>query len=734
MTIKNTNPQLIDKLLLHLNKEIIANESARKKILNAHDIESPIDKIVVKLINWNFSEISESELKTALENFGPEELEILSELKNTLDKYDMSEDFEFYAPDKEIPEVLKTVLDISREDAIKYILSSFVSIKETIKDINIRLQRIKNELAEKGIEHQVIYAFKDSLIDILKSLERKRKLETDEYNNLYENNKKLFKIFTLVKESLERVLTQEEKDTIYNYLINSQIENKMDIYIEVVSIGLKQARIKAQQPDSYSRDRIHDVVEENIQKQKTEVASKNAKRQESEWKNLFEETIKKINENTKLTSIQKRILEKIIRSSIKIESSELNLYEELLDDHKNKKISLNSRQEVYSGLRSFEEIEIGTISIDLALNLMENLENHEEDILEIIDFIVDRYNQCFLSEEEINDVKQLIEKIEENYPNLSYILYTDEKKIELEEKFKEYNGNIQKFINYANYNNIQLDEGYDSFIENTFKKIIKNTLEELKNAKEKGKILKLKNQLEDWEEKYSKYSNDMESAIQQYTIEDIENMDLASQNVIIFLRDEEGTAVYKSGLLNNGLNKNGKFLAKSVQKARDIINQVVFGDNIEFNPGHSKFVAYINENNEGRKDSGTSKDRTGNHVIIADHYLIRLSRGEEARISAIELNKIPEANKKKIGISPEKTIFLIVGVREINHDQKSKGYSKMAEEALQYKERIAHIVSKFENPETSKETLLSYIADSYGLLDQILNGGISKKQKKGGKK
>lgn len=726
----------VEELLEFLDKEITINQVAKTDLLTKYHRESIIDKIIVQLKKGKISEITISDLKKVMENFGIEEYDVFLKLKKVLDKYDMSEYLTSSA-------VTKEGFATSRDDAINYILTFVSDLQELVKDKNILEEETISELETQGIETDVIDAFIRILIIILRELEIKRILETEEYKQLYQNVKDLTNIYTLLKESNERLLTQEEKDKIYNYLINSAIDDKLTIYTTLVSIWLEKARtlsiVKIVEPESIIpleepiTPEIIQKVEENLVAQKEKVQTQTNKRTKEDWIRLFEETINRINETTKLTSAQKKVLEKIILNSLKISQEDLNLYEELLSFHE--EISLDGRKQAYSDLKDFDESAHGTISIDLVLNLIPNLENVDlSEVFKIIEYIIDKYNQCYLSQEEILEVSELIRTIQENYPDLSYIQYTDERKRYLEERFEELDGDKERLIKAASYNNSQLEEGYDLFIENTFKKIIKTKLDEIisllnPNSKDidqikKDKIPNLRNQLEYWINKYSEYSitKEMKEPYHQYTIEEIQNIDFGNKNAIIFLNGENGMTLYEEGLLKNGLNPNGTFQLQSKNKARDIIKKAVHASKGDLNIEHSKFTSYIENNNKGKKTAGTSKDKPANHAIISDHFLIRLSLGDEARVSAIDLNRIPEINKQKIGITSEKTVLLVLGVHEVNHNKKSRHYGYMADEAAKYENKINTIVSVFENPQTPKETLLKYIANSYGLLEKILGG------------
>lgn len=739
----------IDELLSFLEKIKTTNQVEKANLLTKYHQESSIDKIIVQLKKGQINEISLSDLEEIMNDFGIEEYDLFLRLKRVLDRYDMSDSLNNSAETKQ-------GLAPSRDDAIQYILTFISDLQELLKDKNLLEEETKSELEKQGIETELIEDFRRILISILRELEIKRVLDTEEYKQLYKNVKELTNVYSLIKESTSRILSQEEKDIIYNYLVNSKIENKLTIYTLLVSSWFENARTlssnKGINPENIIplekpiTDEIIEKVNENIVAQKKEIQIQMKKRTKEDWIKLFKETINSIRENTKLTSIQKDILEKILLNGIKISSEDLNLYEELLSYHK--EINLDSRKNAYTDLENFDESEFGTTSIDLSLNLIPNIENSSlSEVNKIIEYIIDKYNQCYMSQDEIQEVNELIRSAQESYPDLSYVEYSDSRKIYLEERFEELDGNKERLINAATYNNSQLDEGYDFFIENTFKKIIKTKLEELIRLVnlntddleqiKKGKIPNLRNQLEYWMKKYSEYtiSKEIKEPYRQYTIEDIQNIDFSNQNAIIFLNGENGITVYEEGFLKNGLNQNGTFQSESLDKARNVITKAVNATKEELTIDHAKFASYVEDNNQGKGTSGTSKLKHANHLIINEHFLIRLSLGHEARVTAIDLNRMPEINKKKIGISPEKTVLLIVGVHEVNHDRKSRSYGKMRNEARKYEDKISTIISVFENPWTPKETLLNHIASSYGLLVKITGKEPqqSKENKRGGK-
>lgn len=726
----------IEELLAFLDKAVTECQVKKTELLTKFHKESSIYKIIVQLKKGEINEISLPELKKIMEDFGIEEYDLFLKLKRVLERYDMLDSLTNTAETKKGP-------DVSRDDAIQYILTFVSDLQDLLEDKNLLEEETISELENQGIETELIDNFKRILVAILRELEIKRVLETDEYKQLYQKGNELTEISSLIKKSTSSVLSQTEKDIIYSYLRNSTIEDKLSIYISLVSSWLEQIRTSTQNKgvnpenivllvEPITEDLI-EKVQQNLETQKVEIQMQTPKKTKDDWSRLFEETLNIIRENTKLTSNQKNILEKIILNSTNIPQEDLNLYEELLNYHE--EISLEGRKKAYSDLKSFDENDCGTISIDLAQTLIPNLDSSSSnEITKIIEYIIDKYNQCYLSREEIQEVNELIISIQENYADLSYVEYSDPARIYLEERFVELDGNKERLINAARYNDTQLEEGYDAFIENTFKKIIKTKLDELmilvnNNTEDlelikKGEIPNLKNQLEYWLNKYSEYSTtkEIKEPYRQYTIEDIQNIDFSNQNAIIFLNGENGMTLYEEGILHNGLNQNGSVQTPAISKAADVIKKAVTASREHLNPNHSKFASYIEKNRPSKNDAGTSKDKPNNHVMIADHYLIRLSSGDAARVSAIELNNTPDVNKEKIGIHREKNVLLIIGLREINHNQKSKEYGRMIDEAKEHENTIMEIVQAFENPNTSKEILLGYIARSYGILEKILNG------------
>ena len=538
----------IEELLDFLDKAVIECQVKKTELLTKIHKESSIDKIIVQLKKGKINEISLPELKKIMEDFGIEEYDLFLKLKRDLERYDMLDSLTNTAETKKGP-------DVSRDDAIQYILTFVSDLQDLLEDKNLLEEETISELENQGIETELIDKFKRILVAILRELEIKRVLETDEYKQLYQNGNELTEISSLIKKSTSSVLSQTEKDKIYSYLINSTIEDKLSLYISLVSSWLEQTRTSTQNKEVNPENIVLleepitevliEKVQQNLETQKEEMQIQTPQKNKDDWSRLFEKTLNIIRENIKLTSNQKSILEKIILNTINIPQEDLNLYEELLNYHE--EISLEGRKKAYSDLKSFDENDCGTISIDLAQTLIPNLDSSSSnEISKIIEYIIDKYNQCYLSQEEIQEINELIVRTQETYLDLSYVEYSDPTRIYLEERFVELDGNKERLINAAKYNDSQLEEGYDSFIENTFKKIIKTKLDELmilinNNTEDleqikKGEIPNLRNQLEYWINKYSEYSvtKEFKEQYSQYTIEDIKNMDFSNQNAIIF--------------------------------------------------------------------------------------------------------------------------------------------------------------------------------------------------------
>lgn len=245
----------------------------------------------------------------------------------------------------------------------------------------------------------------------------------------------------------------------------------------------------------------------------------------------------------------------------------------------------------------------------------------------------------------------------------------------------------------------------------------------------------MRNQLEYWINKYSEYSitKEMKEPYHQYTIEEIQNIDFGYKNAIIFLEGENGMTLYEEGMLNNGLNKNNTFQKESQKDLASIIKNCVNGGK-EVLHSYSRFRRTIKETTASAH--GLMPSKRLNPFKVAGHNLERLSEATSAaRVTIINLSQMPEINKKKIGILPNNTVILVIGAHEVGKSSNETYYSAMRREAFENEEKIKTIIDAFENPQTPKETLLKYIANSYGLLEKILGGEPPQPQqpKRGGK-
>lgn len=705
----------IEKLVTHLKVAIIEKNLARYSMLN--DV-TYIDKLSRELITKKVAAINISDLEKIIKKIGIEEYDIFLSLKEVLDKLEMSEILPRSAKTKEGP-------SISRKDTIEFILSSFRQLQELSE-------------YEEELDPQIVDSFTSILSKILESLydkEIERISKSDEYQKISKEVKTLSNILSLVEKSSSKILTKEERTIIQEYLTNSTIDDKISIYVELGRIWLEN--IKSSSKENTEEESIifdiepisNEIIEELTQKQeaqKQELLIQTKKRTKEEWVELFNKTIELIKNNTTLTEEQKTVLEKILLSSMAISSEDLNVYEELLNDFR--ELNLNSRRQAYLDYNDFEEHVYSTASIDLAVNIIPNLENpFLSEIFKIIETLIEKYNQYYLSKEEFKEIKDMILDIQTNYPNLSYITYTDEEMLYLEEKFIELEGNKKSLINADKHNGNILGEDCDSFIENTFKKIIKTKLEELQKELEnatpkmkKGRIPKLMNELEFWIKKYNEYNANKEVTLpyKQYTIEEIQNIDFEGRNMVVFLNGENGMTLYEEGILRNGSGKNGKFQDLNLKVLQSIMKNCVNGGK-EIISSYHRFKDYVYQPTATNSLS-TIHSKKGVPVKINDHYLYRLSEAATpVRVTVINL-KVPDNNKNKIGIPLNNTVVLVISSYEVNVNNDSKDYANMRRETLRYEKEIKTIIDAFENPQTPKETLLGYIASSYGLLEKIL--------------
>ena len=307
-----------------------------------------------------------------------------------------------------------------------------------------------------------------------------------------------------------------------------------------------------------------------------------------------------------------------------------------------------------------------------------------------------------------------------------YTEYVDERIIDLEEKFIELNYMKERILNYDSHNNklLQTNEQYIQFIKNTYKKIIRKKIEDLKELLVicnnnglivRNKLISLKNEIDTIIQKYEHelLVTEIEQPYKEYTTEEVENLTFNNKNAIIFLNGEKDKKLYEEGLLKNGENKN-KIINESSRADLKLIMYLLVNNTIQLsNSSYGRFI----DNIQYKRKNGSWDD-----VRINDKSLKRASLNhKQARISLIRL-KVAEENKRKLGISSNQGVILILGAYEINFGNEEETYNQMFAEARYFEEKISKIMQIFENPNTPKETLLKYIADSYGLLQHLIEG------------
>ena len=719
----------INTLIENINTKIREIDAKRFMLLN--DI-TYIDTLSRQLYSNNISNIDISILEKVIKKIDIDEADIFLTLKEILDKFSMDS--------------AETINNFSLEQMKEFIINIFKQLQELAGDNN-------------ALEKEIVDNFINILARMTQSLydrEIIRISESSEYQQLNKEVKELSNIIALIKESNKKTLTIKEKDIIYNYLINSNIKDKTNILIELGKIWIEQTKttkITAQESILYIGEELEPEIEvkeiEELQEQqREEIVQLTNKKTKEEWDKIIKDTINTVKNSNNLTKEQKLILEKILLSILNESLEELNVYEDIVKEFG--EITLNSR---LIGHLEYPEFEITSIGVDLVLNLIPNLENNSlTEISSIIEKIIEKFENSYLNEEELNEINELIKETHENYPTLSYVTYTDERMFDLETIFINVNGNKEALLEHDKYcdNLLQTAEECEKFIENTYIKLIKTKLEELSNLLhsnesngliKKERIVKLKEELELWSAEYLKYikMQEIKTPYKIYTPEEIEKMDFSNRNAIVFLRGESGKTLYEEGLLVNGLNKNGVFQVKSGKEIKEIIKKAIYAGKDLIDPNYRKFRDEVEKNSSSKYVKASQRN---DHVVISEHILYRLSEpASNARVTVIKMDQLPNINREKIGISTDNTVVLVVGSHEVRFSsQKDRDYTKMRAEAEVYENKIKEIISLFENPNTPKEVLLKYIADSYGLLAHLIDKPeqpqhtLEDENKRGGKK
>ena len=697
-------------LINHINNEINEKKQNQLKLLNNIIY---IEKIKEQLSNRTIQDIDIHVLESIIKNIGIEEDEIFLQLGHVLEKFSIDVD-EF-------------INNISKEKEIVFLLQNFEYLQEYAE-------------FHEELEEEIVESYMTILIKIVESLYEKELYNirnSVEYKNLeIEINELESLIFILNKQ--ERLM-QEEKDKIYEYILNSNIENKISIYIEFALKWIEQTKnFKTFFEESFIDSLISEPLTSLVQEEQEEIEVIQENQREKlsqlicemskeDWRKEIEKTIDIINGKDIFTLEQKNTLEKILLMCLNEKVEDLNLSREILSEYGD--INIETRLQEYLNSSRFETNSIG---VDLIIHLIPNLKNGNLDkIITIINKIEEKFKKCFLSKQELSEIKELIHNISEKYTTMTYTNYDEEKILNLERVFIEYKGEKEKVINYDRYadNYFVTDDIYNEFAENILKKLIKTKLEELVNLLENNQLSGLvkrsgiensKNEIEMWVSKLEEFIEQKEFKIpyKNYTVEEIDGLNFGNNNAIIFLKGELGKTLYEDGMFTNGQKQNGHMEIKSMKDLQKIIRNIYFNDK-NLRTKYRKFKNDV-QNNESIQSSKKPSERKI-PVEIADKILERLSEPDsKARISIIKIDTIPLENREKLGISSNNCVVLVLGSYEVNFNKESDTYGDMAKQAQFYEARIKKIISALENPNTPKEILLQYIADSYGLLEYII--------------
>lgn len=699
-------------LINHINAEIAEKKQIQLNLLNNIVY---IDRVKEQLLNGSIQDIDVQVLQSIIQNIGIEEDEIFLQLKYVLEKFSIDvDDF---------------INNISREKEIEFLLHNFQYLQEYAE--------FHEELEEEIVENYLVI-----LIKIIESLYEKELYNirnSEEYKKIDIEIKELESLlFSLKKQDR---LELEEQDKIYKYIVNSNLENKINITLELSREWIERTKeYKKQFEESFIDSLIAVPLTSLVQEEQEEIEIVQENQREQllqltcemtfeEWKEEIIKTVDRIKSKNIFTQQTKYILEKILLMCLNENLEELNMAKSVLSEYED--ISLKIRELEYLNSSRFETNSIG---VDLIMFLIPNLEKgNSSEIMQIIGRIEEKFKRTFLSKEELFEIKQLIENIGKNYTDITYIDYIDEKILNLESKFLEYNCEKEKLINYDKYNDncFMTDEQYNDFVENTFKKFIKIKLNELVNLLENSEISglvkrsgidKLKMELEMLINNYDEFIilKQIKPSYKIYTLEEVEGLSFGNNNVIFFLRGESGNTLYEDGMFKNGQMQNGHMEIGYMKDLPKIIRNIYYNDkNLRTRYRHFKNDV---QDNESTKSSKKPSDR-GIPVEIAGRILERVSEpASKARVSIIKIDTIPMENRKKLGISQNNCVVLVLGSYEVNFNRESDTYGEMAKEARLYESYIRKIISALENPNTPKETLLQYIADSYGLLEYIICG------------
>ena len=691
----------LEKLIANITVKIIEKKQQQLDLLNNIMY---IENIKQQLSTGEIQNVDIKALETIINKIGIDEDEIFQQLHHIL------EDF---AMDDEITS------GISREKEIELLLTTFKHLQEYAD-------------SQEDLEEEIVESYISILIEITESLynsEVQNIRNSTAYKDIDREIKELETLLAILNK--QENLTIEEKDKIYEYIVNSNLEDKISIYIELASKWIEQAKVtrlipeeqiiepSIEEPIISFDESVQEEIETIQEKQRAELSQLTGEMAKEDWEQLILKTINIVKENTNLTQEQKSILEKILLISLKEELEDLNMAKDVLNEYS--EITIDTRN--YEYLNS-SKLETNLVGVDLVINLIPNITDETlSDIKIIIESIVEKFQQLYLSNDELEDMKKFFQENQKKYSQITYIELdnTQAQLIELEEKFIEFEGSKDKLLNYDAHTNkiIPTNAQYNQFALNTFKKIIKTKLAQLDTIlKNTDNQLVKRKEVEQLREEIAKWTSKYEYAVQlmeveityrNHTVEEMEKIDFSNKNAIVFLRGESGKTIYEEGLITNGAETN--FILPSTAKALKKILKNAINNTILLKTNYSSFSHII-------KDKTTSGKEF--YVEIQKKNLIRLSEpGSPARIAIIKL-KLPQENKMKLGITPNNGVILVLGTFEVNYSKEGVAYSKMTNQARYYEEQIKKIMEIFENPDTPREVLLQYLADSYGLLESLI--------------
>lgn len=692
----------LEKLIANITVKIIEMKQQQLDLLNNIMY---IENIKHQLSTGEIQNVDIKALETIINKIGIDEDEIFQQLHHIL------EDF---AMDDEITP------GISREKEIELLLTTFKHLQEYAD-------------SQEDLEEEIVESYISILIEITESLynnEVQNIRNSTAYKDIDREIKELETLLALLNK--QENLTIEEKDKIYEYIVNSNLEDKISIYIELASKWIEQAKVtrlipeeqvielSIEEPITSFDESVQQEIETIQEKQRAELSQLTGEMAKEDWEQLILKTINIVKENTNLTQEQKSILEKILLISLKEELEDLNMAKDVLNEYS--EITIDTRN--YEYLNS-SKLETNLVGVDLVIHLIPNITDETlSDIKIIIESIVEKFQQLYLSNDELEDTKKFFQENQEKYSQITYIELdnTQAQLIELEEKFIEFEGSKDKLLNYDAHTNkiIPTNAQYNQFALNTFMKIIKTKLAQLDTIlKNTDNQLVKRKEVEQLREEIAKWTSKYEYAVQlmeveityrNYTVDEMEKIDFSNKNAIVFLRGESGKTLYEEGLITNGFSQSNIISRETSESLVDIMKHMV-NNTINLKTNYDRFIDDV-------KATKTNGEKAV--VKIGDKILERASiNHENARLALIRLT-ISTANKIKLGISPSNGVILVLGAFEVKLSKYLDVYSDISKQARHYEEQIKKIMEIFENPDTPREVLLQYLADSYGLLESLI--------------